>query len=66
MTDYCNSDLMPCPFCGGEASIEVTWATDPSGGEMECRMIICHGCSAQMQDGVENQEALVNQWNTRL
>lgn len=51
------SELLPCPFCGGEAHIT---NFEVFGG---VRYVICEDCGARMQKPTE-QEA-VTAWNTR-
>ena len=62
-------ELLPCPFCGGEASImEVephthilaTWIPDYKGGAF----IECDGCTCAVS--AETKEEAIEAWNRRV
>lgn len=55
-----NKELLPCPFCGGEAKL---WRTedsfDSNGWYTE---VICQHCNARTTG---NEDEAINAWNTR-
>ena len=58
------SDLLPCPFCGGEAErhdIEALDGEDNAGSSY----IECEGCGACTQLHFDRKEHLVSSWNER-
>ena len=56
-------ELMPCPFCGGEAKQFTIGEEEPSnvGGDV----IVCTKCSASGHVEFGRKENLVSRWNTR-
>jgi Lar family restriction alleviation protein len=59
------SDLLACPFCGGEAKrhdIESREDIDNAGASY----IECEGCGACTQLHFERKENLVSSWNDRI
>lgn len=51
-------ELLPCPFCGGEAEIERI------GNSRQSSIINCTDCSCTLESN-ENPEATGTDWNTR-
>lgn len=51
------SDLSPCPFCGGEASIE------QYGNPRQSTIYQCNNCSCRLETGEEWEHG--KGWNTR-
>ena len=51
-----NKELLPCPFCGGEADIE---------GISEIHYISCKNCYAETRTYGSKGEA-INAWNKRV
>ena len=51
--------LLPCPFCGGEAKIDIT---GDGGYRVTCKRILGCGCKFEWFD-YENEA--INAWNTR-
>ena len=52
-----NKELLPCPFCGGEAEV---WITNDSAGVF----VICESCFIRTPPN-EFKEVVVKKWNTR-
>lgn len=50
-----NKELLPCPFCGGEAELVSTFFG---------RFIRCKMCRSMVKANDTNEEA-INAWNTR-
>lgn len=57
-----NKDLLPCPFCGGEADIVGDWKTNYS----DYYQVFCENCGVSQtgQDYEAEQEA-IEAWNRR-
>ena len=55
------SDLLPCPFCGGEAK---HYAFDPGDPFEPEHGVGCPGCEATM-GGFDTWEQAISAWNTR-
>lgn len=49
--------LLPCPFCGGEAKVKVSWRNEDTYVE-------CRNCYSRT-DGFGLEECAIEQWNTR-
>jgi hypothetical protein len=67
------SDLLPCPFCGGDAKV-VTRDVEPQGdpwyGSKVERLVECDSCACTMFDrywheGFHDPEAAIAAWNRR-
>ena len=56
-------ELKPCPFCGGEARIDVD--IDDRHENLDV-MVYCEECGCQTPDGYESIEEAVSTWNTRV
>lgn len=55
------SELLPCPFCGGQAQLIEQWIQDPLGRpRVDCS--VCRGGF----DYVDDKETLIRLWNTRF
>ena len=52
-----NKELLPCPFCGGEAEIEKFY-------DSGCWFLKCTGCFAQTNI-MGTKEMAIDRWNTR-
>lgn len=52
-------DLMPCPFCGGEAKI----ATHDWGNSVKDYWVYCR-CGCELKKFMSKEDA-INDWNTR-
>lgn len=57
-------ELKPCPFCGGEAKLELTTQYYTGEPEMENAFIRCMKCSVWTDEYVYATEAAAA-WNTR-
>ncbi len=57
------SELLPCPFCGGEARRFTIGSEEPAnaGGDV----IACTRCQASSHVEFGRKENLVSRWNTR-
>ena len=57
------SELIPCPFCGGEAEMQITKHI-PSGYDYtpRCKRTSCCG---RLSKKYSTQEAAIHHWNTR-
>ncbi len=54
------SELLPCPFCGGQAQLIEQWIQDPLGRpRVDCS--VCRGGF----DYIDDKEALIRLWNAR-
>lgn len=61
-------ELKPCPFCGGEASIEAG-QSDPETREPYAFFIRCSGCQCYLEGPSKNiydWESLRDLWDTRI
>ena len=62
------SELLDCPFCGGEARLfDISWTTTAYGGHMfkdPFWQVICDKCKAGIGDFNTEAEAIAA-WNTR-
>lgn len=56
-------ELLPCPFCGGNAHINEETPQNSNRSDYYTR-IACDDCSAYISDG-EPAWVLIKQWNTR-
>lgn len=66
-----NKELLPCPFCGGEAEFGVV----PRGHDIMSMYVVCAKCSArgepfkydywQHKRKLEQREKAIKAWNTR-
>lgn len=54
------TELKPCPFCGGEASV-----LELNGFSMSRYFVSCDTCSAS-GDHRETEEAAIEAWNRRV
>jgi len=54
LTDIAMSDLLPCPFCGGEASFK------PRSFKAGCDR-----CGAHVPNGAVSSDETIAAWNTR-
>lgn len=54
-------DLLPCPFCGGEAEYQ-HWTDN---GVTMCRAVVCQGDCESIQQYGSNEESAIKAWNTR-
>lgn len=62
MTDNRTTELLPCPFCGGEAEIV---DVDPTPHYVkEGHWVICKECKASAHV-FENRDKAIEAWNTR-
>ena len=50
------SELLACPFCGGEAELQ-RWHTKP--------YVSCTQCGCSMPDTHQTEEQAIEAWNTR-
>lgn len=57
-------ELLPCPFCGGEAKLELTTQYYTDEPEMENAFIRCMKCGVWTDEHVYATEAAAA-WNTR-
>jgi Lar family restriction alleviation protein len=61
-----SNELLPCPFCGGEAKHDAAGVpTDKP--EFGTAWVVCSDCgsSGTMFDFFADESDIVNQWNTR-
>jgi len=52
-------EVKPCPFCGGEATMDYRFEDDPSGFVVYCTKCGVHGYYC------EDADEAVAKWNTR-
>lgn len=57
-------DLMPCPFCGGKAHKRIAFPIDADGMEVNMYIVGCEACDIEFY-GPWDEEAVIEQWNTR-
>jgi Lar family restriction alleviation protein len=58
-------ELLPCPFCGGEAK-RVTLGPDDGPDNVGGDVICCIRCQASSHVEFGRKENLVDRWNTRI
>lgn len=67
------ADLLPCPFCGGEAEVirrDVEPQGDPWYGKNMCTFVACRGCGCCLFDcyfheAFVDAESAIKHWNMR-
>lgn len=61
-------ELLPCPFCGGEARTDKFLPLTPPSGTKHCYMVTCNNneCSITVhtEERYSKKNAITN-WNTR-
>jgi Lar family restriction alleviation protein len=57
-------ELLPCPFCGGEAQ-RITLGPDDGPDNEGGDVIVCARCQASSHVEFGRKENLVDRWNTR-
>lgn len=59
--------LLPCPFCGGEAHIEVHkfYEEKTKDFTMKTYGVICDNCHTSGRQFYESEEEAIEAWNTR-
>ncbi len=70
MTDTTTPDLLPCPFCGGDADlscdnegIDSSMAADDPFAETW--LVLCSHCGATPESDWKNRSGAAEEWNTR-
>lgn len=58
-------ELLPCPFCGGEADLLYHGENDPPDPFCESWQVICGTCGAAPKCDFFNKEKAIAAWNTR-
>ena len=53
-------EILPCPFCGGEATIVKDVFCDN-----ELTYVVCQNCGANTGDCGDSEDEAVRKWNTR-
>lgn len=60
--DETTDDLLPCPFCGGQARVE---SIGPSGGDYEATYYVqCSACQVTT-DQADAPQHVIDAWNRR-
>lgn len=59
-----NIELKPCPFCGGKAHKRIAFPIDADGMEVNMYIVGCEACDIEFY-GPWDEEAVIEQWNTR-
>ncbi len=62
-----NDKLLPCPFCGGEAFVDIHkfWDENAKDFTVQTYGVACHQCGAKSWQHSRTEEDAIKQWNTR-